>query len=194
MIKIESNFIDDGALIEQLNSGSKKAFSILFDRYWESALENAFKRTKDLEASKDIVQEIFSRIWINRETHINNFPAYLSISIRNRTLKLLAKQKSIHPFFDALENLEDHYLHADAGVLWKEFYQSYEELLETLPPKRRNIFYLRIHQDLSTNTIADELGISKKTVQNQLGKAIETLRLSLIRFIPLGILVLLTLR
>lgn len=193
MINIESKFIDDRSLLEQIKAGNKKSFSILFDRYWESALDDVYKRTKDLNTAKDIVQEIFTRIWINRETHINNFPAYLSIAIRNRVLKFSASQKPVHPFFDALENLHENNPHADAQLLWKEFKESYEVLLDTLPPKRRNIFRLRVHEGLSTKAIALELSISRKTVQNQLGKAIETLKVSLIRFIPVGILLLISL-
>jgi RNA polymerase sigma-70 factor (ECF subfamily) len=64
-------------------------------------------------------------------------------------------------------------------VLWKEFFRSYEALLQSLPTKRQAIFRLHFHEDLPTKDIAAKLGLSRKTVQNQLGKAIEKLRISL---------------
>ncbi len=188
MITIEPKFMTDNLLLEQIRSGNKKSFDVLFDRHWESSLNNAYKRTKDLDAAKDIVQEIFTQLWINRETQIENLPAYLNISIRNRVIKFFAKQKPIHPFFDALDNLSEKNSQADTQLLWKEFYRSYEYLLESLPPRRKDIFRLRVQDGLSTKVIATQLGIKRKTVQNQLGKAIETLKVSLIRLFTIGIL------
>ena len=77
MIPTESKSHEDSLLLEQIRSGNKKAFDILFDKYWEDSLNKAYKRTKDLDSAKDIVQEIFTQIWIKRETPIMNLPAYL---------------------------------------------------------------------------------------------------------------------
>jgi len=188
MIHTEPKLPDDSLLLGQLTSGNKKAFDILFNKYWESSVNIAYKRTKDLDTAKDIVQEIFTQIWINREKQIENLPAYLNIAIRNRVIKFFAKQKPIHPFFDALDNISEKNSCADMQLIWKELMQSYEDLLESLPPKRRDIFRLRMQDGLSTKSIATELGIARKTVQNQLGKAMETLKLSLIRLFTIGIL------
>lgn len=188
MLHGEINPTNDDLLLSQLQNGSQKSFDVLFDKYWEDALNTAYKRLKDLEAAKDIVQDVFTQIWINHETRIDNFPAYLNIAIRNRVLKFFAKQKPVHPFFDALENVSEKNFQADSPLLWKEFFQSFEYLVNTLPPKRRDIFRLKVQEGLSTKMIASEMGIARKTVQNQLGKAIETLKVSLIRLFTIGIL------
>lgn len=188
MIQSGQKLSDDSLLLEQVSSGNKKAFDILFNKYWEDSLNKAYKRTKDLDSAKDIVQEIFTQIWINRQTPIMNLPAYLNVAIRNRVIKFFAKQKPTHPFFDALDNISEKSMNADAQLLWKEFFNSYKDLVESLPPKRRLIFRLRVQDDLPTKAIAKEMGIARKTVQNQLGKAIETLRVSLIRLFSMGIL------
>ena len=188
MIQTAPKLSDDSLLIGQVRSGNKKAFDILFNKYWEGSVNIAYKRTKDLDTAKDIVQEIFTQIWINREKPIENLPAYLSVAIRNRVIKFFVKQKPIHPFFDALDNISEMNSCADMQLIWKELLQSYEDLLETLPPKRRDIFRLRMQEGLPTKAIASQLGIARKTVQNQLGKAIETLKISLIRLFTVGIL------
>ena len=188
MLYAETKLINDNLLLSQLQKGSQKSFDALFNKYWEDALNVAFKRVKDLETAKDIVQDIFTQIWVNRETPIENFPAYLNIAIRNRVLKFFAKQKPVHPFFDALENVAEKNFQADSPLLWKEFFHSYEYLINTLPPRRRDIFRLKVQEGLSTKMIASEMGIARKTVQNQLGKAIEMLKVSLIRLFTIGIL------
>ena len=189
MIKpIESDFIDDVLLLRQTEQGSKQAFNLLYEKHWGKAYAEAYKRLKDSDQAKDIVQEIFTHIWLKRESlHIDNLQAYLNIAIRNKVFKLVEKQKYIHPFFDILEDMPATGLQADDNLLWKEFLTTYEALLNTLPPKRQIIFRLHFQQDLSTKNIATQLGVTRKTVQNQLGKAIEKLKVSLL---PLLILLL----
>lgn len=191
MSQIEPNIASDTLLLKQVELGSKQAFNVLFEKYWEKAYSDAYKRLKSHDDAKDIVQEIFTHIWIKRETlQINNLPAYLHVAIRNRVIKFIAKQKPIHPFFNILDNIPEKNSYADANLLWKEFFKSYEALLETLPPKRQEIFRLRFQEDLSTKDISMQLGITRKTVQNQLGKAIETLKVSVLRILTIAIILL----
>ena len=191
MNQFEPNLTNDTLLLQQVEQGKKKAFNVLFEKYWERAYSDAYKRLKKHDDAKDIVQEIFTYIWINRETlRIENFPAYLHIAIRNRVIKFIAKQKLIHPFFNILDNIPEKNSQADAQLLWKEFFKSYEALLESLPAKRQIIFRLRFQEDLPTKIISMQLGITRKTVQNQLGKAIETLKVSLLRILTISVILL----
>ena len=176
MESINPEIQDDGLLLLQLQQGKKSAFNILYNKYWEQTYSNAYKRLRDPEQAKDIVQEIFVSIWVNRHSPINNLPAYLSISVRNQVFKLAAKNKNLTPFLDILDNIPAQNEKADSNILWQEFYRSYEAILLKLPPKRQQIFRLRFHDDIPTKTIASQMRISRKTVQNQLGKAIEQLR------------------
>lgn len=181
---IPPDFNQDDVLLQLVEQDCKQAFKVLFEKYWEKAYLDAYKRIKEYDAAKDIVQEIFTHIWINRKTlHIENFPAYIHVAIRNRVIKYITKQKLIHPFFDILDNIPEKNAQADAPLLWKEFFKSHEVLLESLPPKRQIIFRLHYQEDLSTKEISMQLGITRKTVQNQLGKAIETLKVSLLRIL-----------
>jgi len=179
---MESSQSNDRLLLNQVEQGSDQAFNVLFDKYWERAYCDAYKRVKEYDVAKDIVQEIFTHIWINRATlRIENLPAYLHTAIRNKVIKFISKQSLTHPFYNILDNISQKSFNADADLLWKEFLKSYETLVETLPPKRQMIFRLRYQEDLPTKKISILLGISKKTIQNQLGKAIETLKVSILR-------------
>jgi len=193
MRQIESTITDDILLLQEVEEGSEQAFNILFEKYWVKAYSDAYKRLKNRDDAKDIVQEIFTQIWINRQTQkIQNLPAYLHVAIRNRVFKFIAKQKLIHPFFNILDNIPEKNSQADAQLLWKEFFNSYEALLVSLPPKRQIIFRLRYQEDLSTKDISMQLGITRKTVQNQLGKAIESLRVALHIITLTGVILIIT--
>lgn len=178
-----SDLLDDKFLLAQIQLGDKTSFTQLYKKYWRQTYANAYKRLNDVEQAEDVVQEIFVNIWLKRETLIHNFPAYLNIAVRNRVIKLGIKQQHTSPFLDIFNNIPATNQNADSNISWNEFYDAYQALLSTLPPKRQRIFRLRFHEDLTTNEIAIEMGITRKTVQNQLGKAVEQLRASLLSFI-----------
>lgn len=67
MTNAETNHTIDTSLLQQIASNNKRAFQILFEKYWQQGFSDAYKRVKDYDAAKDIVQEIFTQVWINRE-------------------------------------------------------------------------------------------------------------------------------
>lgn len=170
---------NDTLLLEQVKKGNISAFNCLYEKYHAQVYSNAFLRLRNVDQTKDIVQDIFINIWMRRGNSINNLPAYLNIAVRNQVYKLLSKQKNLVPFFEISENVESKNQNTDSNILWQEFYQTYESFLTTLPPKRQTIFRLHYHDDLTTKAIADKMDISRKTVQNQLGKAVKQLRIIL---------------
>nr|WP_294941087.1 sigma-70 family RNA polymerase sigma factor [uncultured Mucilaginibacter sp.] len=177
---------DDAFLLRQVGCSCERSFNALFSKYWEKAYSDAFKRLKDADLAKDVVQEVFMHIWEKRETsHILNLPAYLNVAVRNKVFKQVEKQTLHNPFFEELENIPSKHSNADENLLWKEFFDSYEVLVKSLPASRQTIFRLHYQEDLSTKAIAAELGISRKTVQNQLGKVMKKLKVSLLPLLPL---------
>lgn len=175
-----SDNLTDELLLIQIGQGSKSAFNTLYEKYWQDVYASAYKRLKDTDEAKDIVQEIFTHIWIKRESlHIDNLPAYLNVAVRNKVFKVIAKQKLSHPFFNIAETVTEVQYRPDSNLLTKEFFSAFEALVSALPSKKQAIFRLRFHEDLSTKDIADQLCISRKTVQNQLSRAIEQLKVSL---------------
>lgn len=189
MSQNDPNQISDTLLLHQMQQGSTRAFDLLFEKYWQQAYSTAYKRLKSHDEAKDIVQEIFTHIWMNRQiTLIENLPAYLHVAVRNRVIKIISKQRPTHFFFEAMDTISEKDLCADSPLLWKEFMKTYEALLQTLPPKRQKIFKLHYEEDLSTKEISENMGINRKTVQNQLTKAVETLKISLLRILTIVIL------
>lgn len=171
---------EDALLQRQIEQGCKKSFNALYEKYWEQTYAEAYKRLKDTHQAKDIVQEIFTHLWLKKDTlRIDNLPAYLNTAVRNKVFKLAAKQKLSHSFFDILETITEKHYQPDANLMTKEFFRSYEAMVKTLPSKKQIIFRLRYHEDMSTKDIALHLGLSRKTVQNQLSRAIEYLKVSL---------------
>lgn len=175
-----SGNIGDHELLLKLSEGSKYAFDILYSRYWKLVFNTAFKRLNDMERAQDIAQDVFVQLWISgTTTSIKNLPAYLNVAARNGVFKHLEKEGRYVALPDAAAEMEGSLGDADGKVLYAEFVEAFHQLIEKLPAQQRMVFKMRFEEDLSTQEIADSLQISPKTVRNQLGRALNTLRTSL---------------
>ncbi len=172
---------DDTALLLQLNEGSRDAFDVLYDKYWKQVFNAAYKRVNDKDIAQDIAQDVFVQLWIRgTKTLIENLPAYLFVAARNGVFKRMEKEGRYADLPDTVEQLENPLDRADSNVLHQEFLNAFNKLIDTLPEQQRVIFKLRFFESLSSSQIADQLQISPKTVRNQIGKALATLRTELV--------------
>ncbi len=163
---------NDHHLIQLISQDNEQAFEELWSRYWKLAYNTAYKRLKDEDQCRDIVQDVFTDLWVRRNTlNIENLPAYLSTAVRYKVYKTLARAKVNTHFFDTFEAMLRPAGSADNVIIEKELSKLAQAWLQTLPEKRRKIFKLHYIDNLSTKEIAQQLNISQKTVQNQLGLA-----------------------
>lgn len=170
----------DTELLDEIGENCSDAFSELYERYWKSLFSSAYKRLQDEEACKDIVQEVFTDIWVRRASlEIENIAAYLHTAIRFQVFKFISKTKLTAHFVQPFENIMDASLKPDCNINQKELYLLLKSWMETLPKKRREIYIMRHEENLSTKEISKRLHLSQKTVQNQLGNALQSLRTSM---------------
>jgi RNA polymerase sigma-70 factor (family 1) len=170
----------DQELTALLKGGDDLAYRQLYNNYWAQTYNNIYKRLKDHDKAEDITQDIFLQLWIKREeVAIENVGAYLYTAARNSVFRSMEKQAKLIPIADLLTDLESRHDQADGHLLTVEFMRAYEALVGALPEGQQNIFRMRFNEDLSPDEIALRLGLSPKTVRNQLGKAISTLRTSM---------------
>lgn len=174
---------EDHGLLENIRKGEdEKSFNLLYRKYWDDVYRNSFYLLKDEELAKDVTQDVFVSLWNNREKlQINNLKAYLSVCVRNRVLRIFEKKKLFVPFEVLVSDTEKvlNQESADFLTLKHEFLEAYKNLLQSLPLQRRKIFDAYFEEGLSTDEIADRLSLSRKTVQNQLGRAMSFLKTNL---------------
>jgi RNA polymerase sigma-70 factor (ECF subfamily) len=172
---------DDPQLLEEMSSGSTIAFDAIYGKYWALVYTAAYKRLQDESAAKDITQDIFLQLWLRRqELSIGNLKAYLLTATRNNVLKRMEKYNRLVAVPELILQLKAAQTGADAALMEKEFMRLYETMIQSLTPSQQQIFHMRFRDDLSTDQIAEQLNITRKTVQNQLGKSINQLRESML--------------
>lgn len=131
--------------------------------------------TEDVEVSEDVVQDSFVMIWnlLLEEKEIENLQAYLYQTVRNKSLSYLRNQNKYldETYIPELVDEKDIDTSIRDAKIWKA--------IDSLPAKCREIFLLSKRDGLSNEEISEELGISVKTVKNQMTKAFSRLRESL---------------
>lgn len=157
------------------------AFNALFNRYWARLYKIAYRQLNDEETSLEIVNDIFLSLWNRRKVlEINTFSGFLLSAIRYQVYSRLkaAKLSVIYKAeFKEAEHLSELNL-GEAHIQDEELQQELDQYLNQLPKRCKEIFHLSRVEHLSNQDIADRLGISKKTIENQLTVALKHLRLA----------------
>lgn len=177
----------DEALFQRIASDDEKAFEELYNRYWARLYGHVFKRIKDTETAREIVQDIFTDLWIyRRERKVLSSPAaYLHTAVRYRTLNQLQKElvRSRYRREILLYAAQGQNSTEDA-VFLRDLSLRVEKLVSGLPPQCRRVFELSRYEYRNNREIAAELNISEKTVENHLSKALRSLRFNLRDLVP----------
>ena len=137
-----------------------------------------YRKTEDAE---DVVQQVFADVW-DKNSHdmvIANFKSYLYQAVRNRSLTLIAQSSDMLQTTECIADIED--LSEEEQIYQSERDARLWAAIDGLPAERKKIFLLSKRDGLKYQEIAEELQISIKTVENQMGKALKTLRETAIR-------------
>ncbi len=172
--------VTDTELFDALRSGASEALDELFRRYYTPLCRTSIRLVQDAAAAEDIVQDFFAVMWTKR----NNLPAdttavgsYLRTSVRNRSLNYLRDQKRIPVNDVEMPDMPaDRSQQPGAAMENKELQQRINEAIDRLPERCRLVFVMSKLEEMSHREIAEGLGISVKTVENQMTRAYKFLR------------------
>lgn len=172
----------DAEIVNELALDNKEVFEYVFRTYYSQLCRFSMKFLREKEATEEIVQEIFLYIWKKRHSLniTRSLKAYLYTATRNRSLNYIKSNSSRVEISVELAE-EDQLLHVPANdnIDPQELRQFISQAIEMLPPKCRAIFDLSKNAGLTYQEIAEELEISKKTVEAQMSIALKKLRESL---------------
>lgn len=168
----------EAKFILTLRAGDVKAFSELFDRYGKRLYFFAKGYLKSEEDAEEIVQEVFMKIWNNREelTAERSFEAYLFTIAKNGILNTIRKSKSEQAYLSYAKIHVGKNILLDDELNFIELEAAYQKIVLNLSPRRKEIYLLSREQHLSNADIAEKMNISVKTVENQMTSAIAEIR------------------
>lgn len=169
----------DHKLVTLLREDDKEAFTKIYQRYWMVMYMHALKMLKSENDARDIVQEIFTSLWLKRQSIDPkvNLAGYLFVATKNKVLDLISHQRIRLNYLGSLSSFaETHNNQVLARIEEKELLQILQQEIERLPAKMKQIFEMRINEHLTYMEIADKLNISDKTVKKQISNAIQVIR------------------
>ncbi|SEQ95658.1 RNA polymerase sigma factor [Pedobacter rhizosphaerae] len=179
--------LTDLQLFEEMASDNMHAFNELFERHWSKVYAVAFRYVKDESFALEIAHDIFVNIWNKRKTlQIDYFGGYVATAASYHGIRKSRQMKT-----QALVYLDDYQTNeiilpagsepsisnlGEQRINEADLSSEINNLLEQLPKRCREVYLLSRQEQLNITEIAERLGISKRTVENQLTTALKHIR------------------
>jgi RNA polymerase sigma-70 factor (ECF subfamily) len=165
---------EEKTILLRVADGDQPAFAQLF-HHWQGFLYTHIHRiTENTVLTEEIVQDVFLKIWMSRETlrEIDNFKVYLIVVSRNHAInalrKILREQQAASDFIQ--------HVHTDDNdAVTNIQYSLIDEAIDQLSPRQKEVYLLHRHQRLTYAEIAERLGIGRDTVKEYLHIAVQSI-------------------
>ena len=165
-------------LIDKMKGGDRESFNKVFRRYYAPLTRFCVRFVGDSDQAAEIVQDLFVRIWTNREklAVTTSFESYMLRSVRNSAITYINRERS-HTDVNERLYADDSDANDPSETLQSNNLEaSYQKVLATMPEKRREVFLASRFDGLKYTEIAEKLGLSQKTVEAHMSAAIKQLR------------------
>ena len=166
------------SLLEGIKAGDRESFNKIFRRFYSPLVRFGVRYVADADISAEIVQDLFVKLWANHEklSFNTSFESYMLRSVRNSALTYINKERS-----HAETNLKVFTEESDDNdpsetLQLNNLEESYRQVLNTMPEKRREVFLASRFEGLKYAEIAEKMGMSQKTVEAHMSAAIKQLR------------------
>ncbi|MAZ28711.1 MAG: RNA polymerase sigma-70 factor [Cytophagaceae bacterium] len=169
--------MDYNQIWTRLKNGDEYALRDLYNRLYDPLCSFSLQYTRDIETSRDIVQQVFVDLWEKkRNIQINqNIKSYLYRAVYNSFIDSQRQAKRKDKAFDQLK-YEALSLGFDDTDMLNQKIKKLQKEIDALPPKRREILLMSKRDNMKYREIAEVLGISVKTVETQMRLAFQKIR------------------
>lgn len=179
-------------LLFLLKNGDERAFSELYNLYWDKLFISAYNKLKNRELCEDILQEVFISLWNKRQTLIikTTLKNYLYASVTYKVYDVFRKNTDLlnNELLDKFDQRIQE-SNPETVLMHQELIAQIEIAIEALPEKSKVVFKLSREEQLTYIEIAKKLNISTKTVEAHISKSLRLLRNSLGTNISIGMVV-----
>jgi RNA polymerase sigma-70 factor (ECF subfamily) len=170
---------NESLLISSLKKGSSKAFDRIYQMYAKRLYAYCLQFTKSPIDSEDIVQDVFVKLWMNREKirQEDTLRSLLFIMTKHRIINAF-HSKINQPVYEEYVNYKGEMSINDTGqhLEYQEFVEKLEKALKTLSPTQQKVITMSKIEQLSNKEIAAKLSLSEQTVRNQISVGLKNLK------------------
>lgn len=168
----------DEKILQLLGKNSEQALELMFRQYYSLLCIAIAKILPDTHVAEDLAQDVFLDVWKKKDTlHINiSLKAYLHRAAINKTLNYIRDKKIRWDDEDQLPALESPAVSISEKLEGEDLKNVIDRAIDRLPERCRLVFSLSRFEEMTYQEIAGHLGISVKTVENQMTKALKMLK------------------
>ena len=170
---------NEDELLTRIARGDQRAFTEIFDFYQRYVYDYGRKLTKSEDQASEIVQDVFLKIWLNREklNEVNNFGAYLNRVVRNHSLNVIRKLAQDARSATQLKINNPESENATDKILdYNESNRILTQAIENLSPQQRIAYTLCHMEGLKYDEAAKKMNVSSRTVQAHMHQALKHIR------------------
>lgn len=178
----------DSELVTGLHEGNEMVFESIFKSYYERLCNYANTFISDMEEAEEMVQGTFLTLWEKHnliDVH-TSLKSYLYRAVHNNCMNHIRHSEIKREYStEYLHYADIEYEQVSNEVIGKELERKIHNSVESLPPQCRAVFKLSRYENLTYNEISEKMGLSVKTIENHMIKALRTLRIDLKEYLPL---------
>lgn len=179
---MDSSATTDITLWEALQQGSQQAFATIYDRYFQRLYEYGIRLHPDEDLVKDAIQELFIKLWTNKDTLTSANPLpYLLVSLRSTIYSRLRPRKNavLISFDQEQHDFLAHFSAESANIKKEQLQAQHQRLLNALNQlnaRQKEILYLRYFEELDYESIAAIMNLSVKGAYKLSARALQNMR------------------
>ena len=176
----------DEQLLQQMAEGERRAFTLLYRRYWEDLFITAAKALRSKEEAADVVQDVFLSLW-RRRNDLNlqgSLSAYLHTSVRYKCIHYIEKNITRRDYLVQLAEVvrSSASQNDEINLHLKEIEQTVNKTVAKMPAKMQEVYKLSRQEHLSYKEISDSMSISVETVKKHIHHALHLIRKDLLPY------------
>ena len=174
-------------IIEELTEGNQEAFRIIFKAAYPQVRAFSLGLLKNDADADDIAQLVFIKLWTKRAilAQVRNFDTYLYTITKNTVLNHIASRKALMIDITDIPNVSTDNVSPLDQIEAGDMQLLIDMVVENMPPQRQAVYRMSREEGLSNDQIAETLGLTQKTVENNLNLALGDIRKVLKIFILL---------
>lgn len=181
----------DSILVSSLQKGDHRAFEKLFKRYAQKLFVFSLSYLKNENDAEEVVQEVFLKIWSKRsalktDTSFQSYLFTIAFNSIKKSFNLKAKNDQFK--LELIDNLDAGQDSVDYEKSYQLVLEKLERFIEEMPERRKEIFLQRKREGKPVKQIADQMGVSVKTIENQITEAMHFLKKRFEDELPGGLL------
>jgi RNA polymerase sigma-70 factor (ECF subfamily) len=182
---VKYSALSDSEIFALMKNSDHSAYTEIYRRYFQLIFRHAFRKLRDEDVARDVVQDVFTGLWLKRSSCAveANLAGYLYTAVRNRIFNFWAHESVVSTYWQSFpENADiDSYVEvaADYKIREQQLAEYIERQIQELPAKMREVFELSRKEYLSHREIAERLDTTEGNVSKHVSNARKILRAKL---------------